>query len=166
MTNAPYTFPHKSRAAIAEYLTRDGRAYDYRRYNFAWDVKTHGARLPGRVMRPHARQKCGARSLFASAAAKRVRAAPPFPRPQTRFDDASATGGLAFLPCRFSSFPLSGVRRGSPHRNSRARAAARLLPARPAALRYSPARLSAPLLAFRNTSPRQGFRTSSERNCL
>ena len=53
MTNAPYTFPHRSRAAIAEYLTRDGRAYDYRRYNFAWNVKTHGARFDGGHLRAH-----------------------------------------------------------------------------------------------------------------
>lgn len=53
MANAPYTFPHKSRAAIAEYLTRDGRAYDYRRYNFAWNVKTHGARFDGDALREH-----------------------------------------------------------------------------------------------------------------
>ena len=51
MANAPYTFPHKSRAAIAEYLTRDGRAYDYRRYNFAWNVKTHSARFDGEHLR-------------------------------------------------------------------------------------------------------------------
>jgi hypothetical protein len=53
MEKAPYTFPHKSRAAIAEYLTRRGRCYDYRRYAFAWNVKTHGARFDGAALRRH-----------------------------------------------------------------------------------------------------------------
>lgn len=50
-TPAPYTFPHKSRAAIAQYLDRDGRSYDYTRYRFAWDIKTHSARFDGPALR-------------------------------------------------------------------------------------------------------------------
>lgn len=50
---SPYTFPHRSRAAIAGYLTRDGRAYDYTRYNFAWNVKTHFARFDGDALREY-----------------------------------------------------------------------------------------------------------------
>lgn len=48
---APYRFPLKSRAAIVDYLTRDGRSYHYRRYRFAWNVKTHGARFDGATLR-------------------------------------------------------------------------------------------------------------------
>ena len=49
----PYTFPHKSRAAIAQYLDRRGRAYHYQRYAFAWCVKTHGADFDGDTLRCH-----------------------------------------------------------------------------------------------------------------
>ncbi len=50
---APDTFPHKSRAAIAEFLTRDGRYYRPTRYRFAWNVKTYSARFDGDTMRKH-----------------------------------------------------------------------------------------------------------------
>lgn len=53
MPKTPYSFPLKSRAAIVEFLTRDGRAYDGRRYNFAWNVKTYGASFDGDSLRQH-----------------------------------------------------------------------------------------------------------------
>ena len=49
----PYTFPHKSRAAIADYLKRIGRSYDHRRYAFTWNVKTWGADFGGDSLRAH-----------------------------------------------------------------------------------------------------------------
>jgi hypothetical protein len=53
MKARPYTFPHKSRAAMAEYLTRRGRSYHYQRYAFAWCVKTHAAEFDGDTLRRH-----------------------------------------------------------------------------------------------------------------
>jgi hypothetical protein len=53
MTKRPYTFPHKSRADIAAYLDRRGRSYQYQRYAFAWEVKTHGANFDGAALRQH-----------------------------------------------------------------------------------------------------------------
>lgn len=48
---APYTFPLRSRAAMVEFLTRDGRSYGYRRFRFAWNVKAHAARFDGDTLR-------------------------------------------------------------------------------------------------------------------
>lgn len=49
---APYTFPHKSRRAIAEYLAdRQARSYHYQRYAFVWNVKTYGARFDSESLR-------------------------------------------------------------------------------------------------------------------
>lgn len=53
MGKAPYTFPHKSRAAIVDYLNRQGRAYYGRRYPFAWNVKTYGANFDNDSLRKH-----------------------------------------------------------------------------------------------------------------
>lgn len=50
---APYTFPHKSRAAIAAYLDRDGRAYNHTRFRFCWNVKAYSADFDGDTMREH-----------------------------------------------------------------------------------------------------------------
>lgn len=51
---APYTFPHRSRAAIVEYLTeRRARSYNYQTYRFAWCVKVHSARFDGDALRKH-----------------------------------------------------------------------------------------------------------------
>lgn len=50
----PYSFPLKSRRAIVDFLVnRDSRSYNHRRYAFAWDVKTHGARYDGDSLRSH-----------------------------------------------------------------------------------------------------------------
>jgi hypothetical protein len=48
---APYAFPLRSRAAIAAFLTREGRSYHYNRYRFVWNVKTHGAAFDGTTLR-------------------------------------------------------------------------------------------------------------------
>ena len=53
MSKAPYTFPHRSRAAIAEYLNRRGRSYHYRRYTFAWEVKAHFSAFDGDLLRAY-----------------------------------------------------------------------------------------------------------------
>lgn len=53
MKKAPYAFPLKSRAAIADFLARDGRAYDWRRYRFAWNVKAWAANFDGDSLRAH-----------------------------------------------------------------------------------------------------------------
>ena len=52
-TPAPYTFPLKSRAAIAAFLDRDGRYYRPSRYRFCWNVKAYGATFDGATMRKH-----------------------------------------------------------------------------------------------------------------
>ena len=49
----PYAFPLKSRADIVAFLDRRGRSYAYRRYAFAWNVKTHGATFDGESLRRH-----------------------------------------------------------------------------------------------------------------
>jgi hypothetical protein len=49
----PYSFPLRSRADIADFLTRRGRSYHYQRYTFVWNVKTHGARFDGDSLRKH-----------------------------------------------------------------------------------------------------------------
>jgi hypothetical protein len=42
--SCPYTFPHKSRAAIIEYLIRrDSRWYGHQKFKFAWDVKAYAS---------------------------------------------------------------------------------------------------------------------------
>lgn len=51
MKKRPYTFPLRSRAAIAEFLNRDGRSYHYQRYRFAWNVKTYGANFDSDTLR-------------------------------------------------------------------------------------------------------------------
>jgi hypothetical protein len=52
-TACPYSFPHKSRAAIAEYLDRDGRYYRPTRYRFCWDVKAYCTDFDSDTMRRH-----------------------------------------------------------------------------------------------------------------
>jgi hypothetical protein len=47
----PYTFPHKSRQAIYEYLAGRGAYYDQERYAFAWNVKTHTASFYSNALR-------------------------------------------------------------------------------------------------------------------
>lgn len=43
-TSCPYTFPHKSRAAIIDYLMRrNSRWYGHQKFKFCWDVKAHSA---------------------------------------------------------------------------------------------------------------------------
>lgn len=53
MKKASYSFPLKSRAAIVDFLTRDGRSYHYTRYRFAWNVKTYTAAFDGAALRKH-----------------------------------------------------------------------------------------------------------------
>lgn len=54
MSNCPYTFPHRSRAAMAEYLlNRWSRAYHYQAFRFAWDVKTNWCDFTGPSLRKH-----------------------------------------------------------------------------------------------------------------
>lgn len=48
---APYSFPLKSRAAIADFLDRDGRCYHHKRYRFCWDVKAYRADFDSATMR-------------------------------------------------------------------------------------------------------------------
>ena len=44
MKPAPYTFPHRSRAAMTDYLlNRRSRGYDHRIFRFCWDVKIWAA---------------------------------------------------------------------------------------------------------------------------
>lgn len=51
---APYTWPHRSRAAIVDYLTDRCAYFDYcRAYLFAWDVKVSMARFDGASLRKH-----------------------------------------------------------------------------------------------------------------
>ena len=51
--NAPYKFPLKSRAAIADFLDRDGRYYRPTRYRFCWNVKAYHAKFDSDTMRKH-----------------------------------------------------------------------------------------------------------------
>ena len=54
MTKAPYTFPHKSRAAMIDYLMeRSSRSYHYTTFRFAWKVKAYGANFDGNTLRKH-----------------------------------------------------------------------------------------------------------------
>ncbi|QXN71352.1 hypothetical protein RCGINGERSNAP_84 [Rhodobacter phage RcGingersnap] len=54
MKPAPYTFPHRSRAAMTDYLlNRRSRAYDYRSFRFCWDVKIWAADFTGKGLRKH-----------------------------------------------------------------------------------------------------------------
>ncbi|UUV43256.1 hypothetical protein RCCWILLIS_84 [Rhodobacter phage RcCWillis] len=51
---APYTFPHKSRKAMIEYLMdRNSRGYHYQSYRFCWNVKAHAADFDGDTLRKH-----------------------------------------------------------------------------------------------------------------
>jgi len=50
---APYTWPHRSRAAIVDYLIdRKGSSYDCS-YLFAWNVKVYGAKFDGASLRTY-----------------------------------------------------------------------------------------------------------------
>jgi hypothetical protein len=51
---APYTWPHRSRAAIVDYLTdRRGRSYHCQKYFFAWNVKVYRAKFDGASLRTY-----------------------------------------------------------------------------------------------------------------
>lgn len=55
MPKCPYTFPHRTRRAMTEYiLDRRGRSYHGGRYPFAWDVKAWAARFDGDSLRARA----------------------------------------------------------------------------------------------------------------
>jgi hypothetical protein len=51
---APYTWPHRSRAAIREYLLeRRGRLYGSGHYPFVWNVKVYSAEFDGPCLRTY-----------------------------------------------------------------------------------------------------------------
>lgn len=54
MTDAPYTFPHDTRATVIEYLMdRQSRGYHGRTYRFCWNVKIYRADFGGDSLRQH-----------------------------------------------------------------------------------------------------------------
>lgn len=54
MKPAPYTFPHRSRAAMTDYLlNRRARGYDHHSFRFCWDVKVYRAEFSGAALRKH-----------------------------------------------------------------------------------------------------------------
>ena len=56
MAKAPYTFPHKSRADMIDYIMgHTGRSYHYRHYKFVWNVKASDAEFDGDSLRKHNR---------------------------------------------------------------------------------------------------------------
>ena len=52
MAKAPYTFPHKSRADMIDYIMgHTGRSYYYRHYKLVWNVKASYAEFDGDSLR-------------------------------------------------------------------------------------------------------------------